>query len=184
MCGHVPPPHDAGVGTYHRPHLFPSVPKYFWRTLSCVQVDFGPPNVNAGGNVSFICSLAHCFPRVSICRVACRPANSKMCDYRLAVRTFRRASSTACRHQSVVIERSNRLTITRPDWHRILDILFYSSLWTNKFLFYNEYEGFTCLSKYVLVKKARIVTKNLIFHEAFVSKLISSATFLSFLCIH
>lgn len=38
--------------------------KYFWHPLSCVQVGFG---LFRDGSMSFIGSLAHCFPRVSIC---------------------------------------------------------------------------------------------------------------------
>lgn len=106
------------------------------------------------GSVSFIYSLAHCFPRVSICESRVGRPIVKCAIIDQHVRTFGRAPPRAdnatCRHQSVVIEHSNRLTITRPDWHHILDILFGSSLCTDKFLFDNEYEGFRCQSKYLL----------------------------------
>lgn len=97
---------DAGVGTTHRPLLFPSVPKYFCRPLSCVQVDVRVSD----GIVSFICSLVHCFPLVSICHVACRSANSKMCYYRLACACGRAAHRRRRRcgpHVAIHQSRSN-----------------------------------------------------------------------------
>lgn len=102
--------HDSSAGSIS------VCPQIFLAHTWCVQVD---SELFRDESVSFIGSLPHCFPRVSIYPDACRSPNSKIDEYRSAC-AYGWPRIVARRHRvtdtSIEIERSNRLTTARLVW--------------------------------------------------------------------